>query len=122
MKIRRRYPNYFSGFEETEHEVKTLKDVKEIDWVKQWSEDDMFHSYAGSDNLLMTVMMYDEKYGGCKSWWVIGHIIDGTAEDLGLKHYMEYSGHHLDDCEKSKFSMMSHQKECTCGFKKFKIK
>jgi hypothetical protein len=36
MKIKRRFPNYFSDFEETEHEVSTKKELMNIEWIKKY--------------------------------------------------------------------------------------
>ena len=44
FKIKRRFPNYFSGFEETEHEVKTREELEHIDWIEHMIQDRNHHS------------------------------------------------------------------------------
>ena len=46
FRIKRRYPNYVSGFEETENEVDTIEELKEIDWVKKMINNPNHHSLA----------------------------------------------------------------------------
>lgn len=55
----------------------------------------------------------DEKFGGCKSWWVIGYIIGNDVDELGLEEYDKLIGDHLDGCPQKTWQ----HNECTCGFK-----
>ena len=36
MKIKRRFPNFFTGFEETEHEVNSNEELMAIDWISSY--------------------------------------------------------------------------------------
>jgi len=42
MKVKRRFPNFFSGYEDqkTEHEVSSKEELMEIDWIKSYKDDD----------------------------------------------------------------------------------
>lgn len=125
--ITRRFPNYFSGFEETVHEVSDLKELEEIDWVANAINNKQHHTLAidiekpnkwRPDDVvthsLMALTNYDEKYGGCKGWWVIGRIVGEPVAELGLIQWDTLIGDHLDGCPQGKFQ----HNECTCGFKR----
>jgi hypothetical protein len=119
MKIKRRFPNYFSGFPETEHEVSNYEEFVNIDWIKNATEMSGHHvlAYSKSNSadrphLLMTFSGYDEKYGGCKNWFVIGYLF-GDPSEIGLKSGDDLFGHHLSGCPQDKWQ----HNECTCGFK-----
>ena len=113
MKVKRRFPNYVVGFEETTHEFKTIDDLKEIDWIKLWlnRKDDAILAYES--NTLMVVYNNDSKYGGFKKWWVIGILIDFDATQLNLKEYFTLIGDHLEGCPQKTWQ----HNECTCGFR-----
>jgi len=124
--IRRRFPNYFSGFEETEHEVENRQDLESIDWVANAFNLDQTYSLAISTSepnewrpddplvhSLMTVTNYDEKFGGCRGWWVIGYIIGDNAEELDLPEWTDLKGSHFEDCPQKK----NQHHKCECGFK-----
>ncbi len=61
----------------------------------------------------MALLNDDEKFGGCKSWWVIGYIIGNDVDELGLEEYDKLIGDHLDGCPQKTWQ----HNECTCGFK-----
>jgi len=119
FKIRRRFPNSFSGFEETEHTVNNREDLENIDWVSHIIKLKSYYSLAVSetndDNIqaLMVFDNYDENYGGCKSWWVIGYIYGDDITELNLPRDLQLYGDHKDDCPQGKWQ----HNTCTCGFK-----
>jgi len=93
MKVKRRYPNYFSGFDETEHEINTLEELKEIDWIKGYDKIPghmgVFYSPAGmkgSPDLLMSLSKGEDDE---VIYFVVGYIY-GDAKELGLKNYLDY--------------------------------
>jgi hypothetical protein len=121
FRIKRRYPNYVSGFEETENEVDTIEELKEIDWVKKMINNPNHHSLAidkeeRRDDIphsLMTVTHYDEEYGGCKLHWVVGYIWGDDVDDLGLPEWTTMVGNHKEGCPQKKWQ----HDECNCGFR-----
>ena len=95
MRLKRRFPNFFSGFEETEHEVNTLDELLEIPWVKAYSENPKFIGvyYAPNDSkfepapdYLMALWYTDE---GTITYFVVGYIF-GNGADLGLEDYTKF--------------------------------
>jgi len=123
FKIKRRFPNYMTGFEETEHFVDTVEELEKVDWIDNWkSEASGFYKFAISKSKseineyhhLMALLNYDEKFGGCKSWWVIGYITGDNVDELGLEEYHKLIGDHLDGCSQKAWQ----HDECTCGFRK----
>jgi len=119
--VRRRFPNYFSGFEEeeTEHIINNIADLENIDWVSHITKDKTHYSLAISETnednlyLLMSLLNYDENYGGCKSWWAIGFIRGDSINELNLPDFLELCGDHKTGCPQGKFQ----HDPCTCGFK-----
>lgn len=91
MKIKRRFPNYFTGFEETEHEVNSKEDLLKLDWIedlknmKGWLG--LFYSpkkYDDTPDYLMSLSKNDE---GKIIYFVIGYIY-GDGKELGLTDYV----------------------------------
>jgi hypothetical protein len=85
MRIVRRFPNFFSGFETTEHEVNNLTDLMLIDWCQNvidmggTLEYSLSGALSGGPNYLMSVF-------SDKSYFVIGYIY-GNPEEIGLKEW-----------------------------------
>ena len=124
--IRRRFPNYCTGFEETEHQINNRQDLESIDWVKHAFENKQTYCLAISvddgsyrregEKLIHTLMIvtnYDEEFGGCKGWWAIGYIIGDNVDELDLPEWETLTGNHKDGCPQKKWQ---HDK-CECGFK-----
>lgn len=91
MKIKRRFPNNFSGFEETEHEVNSYKDLMEIPWIKEISNIPNYVGifYAPRDyneypDLLMSLFRTSN---GDIIYFVIGFIY-GNGAEIGLENYL----------------------------------
>ena len=120
MILKRRFPNYFTGFKETEHPIKNLKDIYNIEWVKDGlalNEDSkLAYSNTGKENVysLMLLSNYVEKYGGYKVWFVIGYLIDIDIVSLGLENWLLLKGDHLEGCPQKDWQ----HNECLCGFRK----
>ena len=91
MKVKRRFPNYFTGFEETDHEVNSKEELLEIDWIKEYenipNHMGVFyssHEYDGPD-FLMSLTQGEEKV----IYFVVGYIY-GDGKELGLEDYKDY--------------------------------
>jgi hypothetical protein len=91
MKLKRRFPNFFTGFEETEHEVNSLEDLHNIDWIKHLNEIPnwlgLYYSPSGSatgPNYLMSLTQGEDEV----VYFVIGYLY-GSGKDLGLQDYKE---------------------------------
>lgn len=88
MKVKRRFPNYFTGFEETEHEVNDYQDLISIDWIKDLNTHPtsmgMYYSpnERGGPDYLMHLFKGKDKV----LYFVVGYIF-GNGEDLGLTDY-----------------------------------
>lgn len=94
MKVKRRFPNFFSGFEETEHEVNTLEELLELDWIKAYKEipNHMGVFYAHNDSKLEPnpdmLMSLTRSKNGEVIYFVVGFIF-GDGSKLGLTNYLE---------------------------------
>lgn len=94
MKIKRRFPNFFSGFEdETEFNVNSKEELLEIHWIKELNKIPDYigvfyspNSFSESPDLLMALY---EKMNGKIEYYAIGYIY-GDGSKLGLKNYIEY--------------------------------
>jgi hypothetical protein len=102
MKIKRRFPNFFSGFEETEHEVNSLNELLEIEWIKNYNNIPNHMGIFYSPNPIREtypLFKYDEypdflmsltrDNDGKIIYFVVGYIY-GNGEDLELKDYNEF--------------------------------
>ncbi len=94
MKIKRRFPNFFEGFEETEHEVNSLKELLEIDWIKAYDEipGHMGVYYSSASSLLdgaPDLLMSLTRHNGKVVYFVVGYIY-GSGKDLGLEDYKNF--------------------------------
>jgi len=99
MKIKRRFPNYFDGFEETEHDVNSKEELLEIDWIKSLLEipnhmgmfyssinrEKYLESFDSAPDLLMSLVKEDDKV----IYFVVGYIY-GSGKNLGLEDYKKY--------------------------------
>lgn len=92
MIVKRRFPNYFSGFEVTEHEINSKEELLELDWIKSLNEIPqhigIFYSPSGCEDrpdLLMSL----SKSGDRVVYFVIGYIF-GSGNELGLEDYNKY--------------------------------
>jgi hypothetical protein len=88
MKIKRRFPNFFTVDDEdlTEHEVSSFEELVNIDWIKNSIDEGgivaySVNNYSASYNHLM--MVFDEK-----TYFVVGYIF-GDGKELNLKDYKE---------------------------------
>ncbi len=95
MKIKRRFPNFFSGFEDeiTEHEVNSKEELLEIPWIKAYNDipNHMGVFYAPRDypeypDLLMSLTRSES---GKVIYFVVGYIF-GNGAALGLEDYKYY--------------------------------
>jgi hypothetical protein len=117
IKIKRRFPNYFSGFEETEHFIDSREELEKIGWVNDVINNKSFYclgiSKSERNSHLMVLNNYDVNYGGCKSYWVIGYISGENIDDLNLPDYIDLCGDHKDGCRQKNWQ---HSK-CSCGLR-----
>ncbi|MFA5366354.1 MAG: hypothetical protein WC333_00325 [Dehalococcoidia bacterium] len=95
MKIKRRFPNFFEGFEETEHEVNTREELLNLDWVKNYEKIvghmGLFYSPGstfvdGAPDFLMSLVRQND---GKVIYFVVGYIY-GSGKDLGLEDYINF--------------------------------
>ena len=93
MIIKRRYPNFVSGFEKTEHEVTTKEELLAIDWVKLLCEGErhmgMFCSPTTNSEYPSHLMSLFKTDDGKIMFYVVGYIY-GDPEELGLEDYINY--------------------------------
>jgi len=96
--LKRRYPNFVSGFEETEHLVFNQQDLLNIDWVKHLAEMKNFHRFSQSvhsfgDSKKFGLMAESDQG---KVFYVVGWL----TEDLGLPEWQhpnaEQQAHHAE--------------------------
>lgn len=95
MKVVRRFPNFFDGYdnEKTEHDVNSKEVLLEIPWIKAYKEipNHMGVFYALRDypeypDLLMSLVRSDS---GEVIYFVVGYIY-GNGAELGLENYENY--------------------------------
>jgi hypothetical protein len=93
MKIKRRFPNFFSGFEETEHEVNTKEELLAIPWIKEYDKIPNHmgvyyapRDYEDSPDLLISLT---RGVSGKVIYFVVGYIF-GNGKDLGLEDYKNF--------------------------------
>ena len=111
-------PSYVSGFENQTYEVKTFDEVLEIPFVKNFSEQNGFYSYAVSvytgknlDDYKLTLMAlynWDDEYNGCRSWWVIGYLPGFIMYETKLKKYGDLIHSHKPNCWTAKYNGNQH--------------
>jgi len=95
MKIKRRFPNFFTGFEETEHEVNSKEELLELDWVKNLFEipNHMGMFYSPNDSKLDPapdyLMSLTKGKSGKVVYFVVGYIF-GDGKELGLEDYKNF--------------------------------
>ena len=97
MKVKRRFPNFFSGYEDqmTEHEVNTKEELLAIPWIKAYenipNHMGVFYSPNNSkfepapDHLMS--LMHGEN--GEVVFFVVGYIF-GNGAELGLEDYTKF--------------------------------
>ena len=93
MIIKRRFPSFFEGFEETEHEVNSKEELLAIDWIKGYKtipkHMGVYYSPRDHENLpdLLMSLLHDED--GKVVYLVVGYIF-GNGADLGLEDYNNF--------------------------------
>lgn len=86
--IKRYRPNFCEGFEPESQEFETQEEMLRIPWVKSWSKDKGFITYAKScknpqQSLLMAVLENPTER------WVVGFIKDASVLDFpDIKDFM----------------------------------
>lgn len=111
-------PRYVSGFENKTYKVNTFDEVLEIPFVKNFSEQNGFYSYAVSvdtgkkldDYKLTLIALYhwDDEYNGCRSWWVIGYLPGFIMYETKLKKYGDLIHSHKPNCWTAKYNGNQH--------------
>ena len=93
MKIKRRYPNFFSGFEETEHEINSNEELLEIPWIKEYNKIPgymgVFYSPKTFNDNPDYLMSLSKDKDNKVVYFVVGYIF-GDGKELGLKDYIKY--------------------------------
>lgn len=100
MKFREYRPGYISGFDNKEYSVNSLKDIFEIEFVKNFSKSPNFHCFAvsvgttyndrKSPDKLMALYDFNKELGKCSEWWVIGYLENSPEIDLPKYETMIY--------------------------------
>jgi hypothetical protein len=83
-KLKRRFPAFVSGFDETEHEVENQADLLKVDWVEGLVRTDNFHRLSQSDISGNIALMVEFDHG--KVFYVVGWL----TENLGLPEWKHY--------------------------------
>jgi hypothetical protein len=95
MKVKRRFPNFFSGYEDqmTEHEVNTKEELLAIPWIKAYenipNHMGVFYAprdYSDSPDCLMSLTRGKD---GKVIFFVVGYIF-GDGAELGLEDYTKF--------------------------------
>jgi hypothetical protein len=99
MKIKRRFPNFFSGYEDqmTEHEVNTKEELLAIPWIKAYENipNHMGVFYSPNDskkydlNAPDHLMSLTRGKDGKVIFFVVGYIF-GDGAELGLEDYTKF--------------------------------
>ena len=95
MIVERRYPNFFTEFQVTTHDVNSIEELMEIDWIKSKSDIEghigMFCSSSDKINKLSPdrLMALAMSPSGNFVYLVVGYIY-GDSKELGLTDYKEY--------------------------------
>lgn len=104
-------PGYFSGFENQTYNVNDFAEVLEIPFVKNFSNDPNFYSYAVSVDTkpeyrltLMALYDWDEEYNGCKKWYVVGYLPNFVMYETNLKQYKYLVADHKPNCWLKKYN------------------
>jgi hypothetical protein len=103
-------PNYVTGFENKEYFVKTFQEVLEIPFVKRFSENEKFYSYAvdvdtkpGYRLTLMAMYDWNDEYNGCNEWWVVGYLPGFIMYETELKQWTNIKSGHKPNCWTRKY-------------------
>jgi hypothetical protein len=99
MKLKRRFPSFFSGYEDqmTEHEVNTKEELLAIPWIKAYenipnhmgvfySPSDSKKYDANAPDYLMSLFPDED---GKVIYLVVGYIF-GNGAELGLEDYTKF--------------------------------
>jgi hypothetical protein len=97
MRLKRRFPSFFEGFEETEHEVNSKEELLAIPWIKAYDEIPnhmgMFYSPNESKkydpNAPDYLMSLSRRKDDSVCFFVVGYIF-GDGKDLGLEDYKNH--------------------------------
>ena len=92
IKIKRRYPAYFTDFDETENYVKNNKELMEVDWVKDFCnfKGNLGLSYTKRNDPNLPELLHHSwrNNDGIVRTYVIAYIY-GSGAKLGLNQYKE---------------------------------
>lgn len=81
MHVKQRFPNFFSGFTPSEHDVYSLQELKNLDFVKRWMSNKTFHQFSISVGRRELAYLMCELDGG-KEFWVIAYLKDFEGFEL----------------------------------------
>lgn len=94
MIIKRRFPNFSTGFEETEHDVANNQELLAIDWIANYSEIPNYlgvfcskNEYEDEPSYLMSLAWSESDKRVI--YFVVGYIF-GNPSELGLEDYNEF--------------------------------
>jgi len=103
-------PAYFSGFENITHNVNNFDEVLKIPFVKNFSKQDDFYSYAVSIQIepnykltLMALYNWTNEFNGCSLYFVVGYLPNFVLFDVELKEYTDLIARHKPNCWTRKY-------------------
>ena len=98
-------PGYFTGFENITYEVKDFKEVLDIPFVKNFSDNPDFYSYAVSVDTkpeykmrLMALYDWNEDFNGCTRRWCVGQLPGFIMYETNLQQYENLMAGHKPNC------------------------
>jgi hypothetical protein len=93
MKIKRRFPNFFTGFEETEHEVNSNEELMAIDWISSYKDIPnhlgVFCEKSKNDSPSYLLSLTWDNTEKEVIYFVVGYIF-GNPDELGLQDYNDF--------------------------------
>ena len=82
MKAEQYRPNFFSGFEKKENYFSNTKELLNIEWIKDFSNHNNFHTFSlNRDKTMNNHTLMAEYDNGCK-WYVVAFIKEKNIKDL----------------------------------------
>ncbi len=100
-------PSFVSGIEPQCHEISGISDVLNLDFVKKFTENEIFYGFAVSVDAqpgkyynmrLMAMYDFSEEYYGCKSWRVVGKFENVIMYETNLPDWKDLKAGHKATC------------------------
>jgi hypothetical protein len=88
--IKQHIPNFVSGIDPVTQNFETLEELLNIDFVKQWGDDEDFHQFSIGPYGDRWHLMVEQNNG--ERWWVLGYITDIVRDELNLPNWKPNKG------------------------------